>query len=390
MANTNRPPMPVQELLDEAWQDAFDRLWDTPSDDQEDWPTLLAWLDEYTRTEGALSHVVEGWRNWRHTAADFVTPSNPTGEGKETMTETKLPPAAHTGGGAQDGRFDGREGVYQPTMPDDPAYMEAYDREFAPRAEARRVLNERLTAEAEAVKAARTDVLDRQRQAVADREERAERAGYRDGYYGLKLYPDFWAPHQDIYIAAHEAGKAGKDGRPENRFSDQAIAAGKADGRAGRRDPDRNDRDPNYATGWVIGDLERQQQVVDAPENIIAVPVVGGLAVDGDGAVRTIPEPPMTEAEYTQRWGELSDEMRRLYEEGDLAESGRLLTERDDLSAAYYTQVREQNRKQGYEDHLVGTVDKLRMVNDASYAEGVREATAEVVASGRRVIANGS
>ena len=67
------------------------------------------------------------------------------------MTNT-LPPAAHTGGGAQDGRFDGREGVYQPTRPDDPAYMEAYDREFAPRAEARRVLNERLTAEAEEAK----------------------------------------------------------------------------------------------------------------------------------------------------------------------------------------------------------------------------------------------
>ena len=30
------------------------------------------------------------------------------------------------------------------------------------------------------------------------------------------------------------------------------------------------------------------------------------LVVDGDGAVRTI-TPPMTEDEYTQRWGELND-----------------------------------------------------------------------------------
>ena len=44
-------------------------------------------------------------------------------------------------------------------------------------------------------------------------------------------------------------------------------------------------------------------------------------------------------------------------------------------------------RDEGYNDHLVGTVDKLRMVNDPHYAKGVEQAAPEVIASGRRVVA---
>ena len=44
-------------------------------------------------------------------------------------------------------------------------------------------------------------------------------------------------------------------------------------------------------------------------------------------------------------------------------------------------------REQGYEDHLNGVVDKLRMVSDEHYAKGVQQAAPEVIASGRRVVA---
>ena len=51
--------------------------------------------------------------------------------------------------------------------------------------------------------------------------------------------------------------------------------------------------------------------------------------------------------------------MNREYEEGDRAEAGRLLTERDDLSAAYYQQIRDQARRE-VEDKMSALVRRNR------------------------------
>ena len=61
------------------------------------------------------------------------------------------------------------------------------------------------------------------RQAVAADNQAAQDAGYRDGYYNCaderRIYPEGENLHYDHGIAL---GKAGKDGRPENRFSRQS------------------------------------------------------------------------------------------------------------------------------------------------------------------------
>ena len=170
----------------------------------------------------------------------------------------RLPPSAHTGGGAADGAADGREGVYQPTRPDDPAYMAAYDREFAPRAEARQALNERLTAEAKQASfdAGRTDGLADRRD--ADRNK-----------------------NDHLYALGWEAGDAERNGDEEARFAAERAARWHIETPAEmeRLETERLERLENarQLTGKVADrteniDGEWVTQKVDAPANFIQVP----------------------------------------------------------------------------------------------------------------------
>ena len=55
---------------------------------------------------------------------------------------------------------------------------------------------------------------------------RSEQAGYRDGYYNQSSneFQLTSLVEREYYRRGYEAGKAGKDGRPENRFSQQAAS----------------------------------------------------------------------------------------------------------------------------------------------------------------------
>ena len=47
----------------------------------------------------------------------------------------------------------------------------------------------------------------------------ADDEGYRDGYYNAARNGEFYGPWREVYEASYRQGRAGRDGRPEDRFS---------------------------------------------------------------------------------------------------------------------------------------------------------------------------